>query len=68
MDITEQDKVIIWVALSNQITFYDNYLQVNELDQEEKEMVHFLIERSLTLLDLYAPSPSDPGTISRPTF
>lgn len=66
----EQDKLIIYIALSNQILFYEQFLQMEkDISEQDLELAQNIIKRSIELLDQFEPeSPDLEIPISRPTF
>lgn len=65
----EQEKVTIFIALSNQVLWGKEILENKTyVSEDHKQLVETLITSSLALLDKYTPEEPLPKTIPRPTF
>lgn len=66
----EDEKEIIYLALSNSIIMYKELLENKENSEEDKELINYIIKRHLELLDKYCNSICNDSNkpISRPSW
>lgn len=68
MDVTDDSREIIYIALCNQITLYTSFLEEdNKSTPKERELAQYLIMRSEELLDEMSEEIEE-TPISRPSW
>lgn len=64
----DDEREIIYIALSNSLSMYKELLEDNNIDPDERELVEYLIERHLNLIDKYHDKITESSTIKRPKW
>lgn len=64
----DDEKEIIYIALCNSLRDYENFLEEDNIDPQERELTQYLINRHLELIDKYANEIDKPQTIKRPQW
>lgn len=65
----EDEREIIYIALSNQVNLYSELLEAKDISEDDKNLSQYIIDRSLQLLDKYEKEITDkPNIIPRPLW
>lgn len=64
----DDEKEIIYIALSNSINMLNSSLEEDNLDEMDRDLTQYLIERHLSLLDKYEKEIIKENPISRPQW
>lgn len=64
----DDEKEIIYIALSNSLSLYKELLEEDNIEPDERELVEYLIERHLNLIDKYHDEITQSTTIKRPKW
>lgn len=70
MEHTEDERVVIYIALSNSIALLQESLEGGELNENQQSTAQYLIGESIKLLDRYKESlkGEEPTNIPRPKW
>lgn len=64
----DDEKEIIYIALSNSINMLKDSLEEDNLDKNDRELTQYLIDRHLSILDKYAEEITQEKPIKRPIW
>lgn len=64
----DDEKAIIYIALSNSINMLKYSLEHDNLDEMDKDLTQYLIDRHLSLLDKYENELIKENPIKRPQW
>lgn len=66
----DDEREILYIALSNSLMQYKNLLDNKDLEENERELIEYLISRHLELLDKYSESILNENNkpINRPSW
>lgn len=64
----EDEKEIIYIALSNSLSMYKELLEEDNIKPDEREFIEYLIDRHVNLIDKYSNEITQDTPIKRPKW